>query len=52
MRSEKGRKRAKRKIGASLVLILEVKVSHAVDEGPKRGQKKIGERPVLFLEVT
>ena len=34
------RKGAKIKIGVSFVLILEVKVSHAVDEGPKRGQNK------------
>ena len=52
MRLANGRQRAKIKIDGSLLLILEVKVSHAVDEGPKRGQKKIGERPVPFLEVT
>ena len=40
MRSAKGRKRAKRKIGEHLVLNLEVKMSHAVDEGPKKGQNK------------
>ena len=40
MRSAKGRKRAKRKIGEHLVLNLEVKMRHAIGEGPKKGQTK------------
>ena len=36
----KGAKTAKRKIGEHLVLNLDVKMRHAVDEGPKRGQNK------------
>ena len=36
--NEKGAKTAEQKIGERLVLILGVKVSHAVGGGPKRGR--------------
>ena len=46
MRSAKGRKGVKIKIGEPPVLFLVVKVSHAVGGGPKGTKIKIGE---LFL---
>ena len=51
MRSAKGRKGAKRKIGEHLVLNLDVKMRHAVDEGPKRAIRKIADSLVLILGV-
>ncbi len=40
MRSAEDRKEAKIKIGGSPVLILGIKMSHAVGGGPKKGQSK------------
>ena len=51
MRSTKGRKGAKRKIGEHLVLNLEVNMRHAVDEGPKRAKIKIRASRLLILGV-
>ena len=47
--NEKRAKTAEQKIGERPVLILEVKLSHAVGTGPKKRPKKNGERPVLFF---
>ena len=47
--NEKGAKTAEQKNGERPVLILGVKVSHAVGGGPKRANIKIGDSPVLPL---